>query len=384
MCVYADKYINVRLFFPNQMSIAFVRNHKNIQSLTMDYKETVKNDMEKAAREMTDLTERMFELSSFLPNDQSPASEKDLSRKISDIINGRQPPNISYDDGDQSPLSGKSGQYLRNQWSTGMDCVPHEPIFYYLSSWLKVIYSGDYDSMMEMLQDKSKAEIKKMIDRRESLMNISAIFHVVVGARTFAEKHPSLAEIQKLCEKNLNVKNEHIKILEKLLSLGADVNVRDVAGFTPLHYCAQYHGNKTTLKMAEILIEAGAKVDAQNRFGSTPLMESTMAQRYDLVKFFTKLGADVFLKDHDGSSPFSLSRTNPKMMKIFSEARKKTASKERERLREEAGGSFSNCYVCGKTDNTKRCTGCYFVCYCCRQCQKENWGEHKEECQVNI
>ena len=350
----------------------------------MDYKKEMKNDMKKYAREMTDLSESVFKLTAQLPNDQSSASEKDLNRKILDILNGRRPPNVSYDDGDQSPLSGESAQYLKNQWSTGMDCVPFEPRFHYLSSWLKVIYSGDYDSMMKMLENKSEAEIKRMLDRRESLMNISAIFHVVVGARTLAEKHPDLADVQRLSEKNLTIKNEHIKILEKLLNLGADVNVRDVAGFSPLHYCAQFHGNKTTLKMAEILIKAGAKVDAQNRFGSTPLMDSTIAQRYDLVKFFTKLGADLFLKDHDGSSPFSLSQYNQKMLKIFSEARKKNACKERERLREEAGGSFKNCSVCGSTENTKLCTGCFFVWYCSTQCQKKNWGEHKENCKVCV
>merc|ERR1711953_1170747 len=103
---------------------------------------------------------------------------------MGDIINYRRPPNISYDDGDQSPMSGERAQYIKNQWSTGMDYVPHEPIFHYLSSWLKVIYSGDYNSMMKMLENKSPTEIKKMINRRESLMNNSAVFHVIVGART--------------------------------------------------------------------------------------------------------------------------------------------------------------------------------------------------------
>ena len=158
----------------------------------MDYKKEMKNDMKKYAREMTDLSESVFKLTAQLPNDQSSASEKDLNRKILDILNGRRPPNVSYNDGDQSPLNGERAQYLKNQWSTGMDCVPFAPLFHYLSSWLKVIYSGDYDSMMKMLEDKSEAEIKRMIDRRESLMNISAIFHVVVGARVLTEKHPLL------------------------------------------------------------------------------------------------------------------------------------------------------------------------------------------------
>jgi len=350
----------------------------------MDHKTKMENDLKKSAQDMTDISESIFKHIAFQPNNQSGASEKNSHRKISDILSGRRPPHISYDDGDQSPLSGESAQFLKNQWSTGMDYQPHEPIIHYLSSWLRVIYSGDYDSMMKMLEDKSEAEIKRMIARRESLMNVSAIFHVVVGARALAEKHPDLAEVQKLSERNLTVKNEHIKILEKLISLGADVNVRDVAGFSPLHYCAQIHGNKTTLKMAEILIKAGAKVDAQNRFGSTPLMDSTIALRYNLVKFFTKHGADMFLKDHDGSSAFSLSQWNSKMLEIFSEERKKKASKERERLRELAGGSFSNCSVCGSTENTKMCTGCFFVWYCGSKCQKENWGEHKEDCKVCV
>lgn len=200
-----------------------------------------------------------------------------------------------------------------------MDYAPHEPVIHYLSSWLKVIYSGDYDSMMKMLENKSEAEIKRMIDRRESLMNISAIFHVIVGARTLAEKHPLLAEVHQLSIENLNVKNEHIKILEKLLSLGADVNVRDVAGYTPLHYCAQFHGNKTTLKMAEILIKAGAKVDAQNRFGATPLIDATLAHKYDFIKLLANHGADLFVEDNEGSSPISISQLIRKLAKYFLE-----------------------------------------------------------------
>merc|ERR1712110_633550 len=159
--------------------------------------------MGKSARDMTEISELFFKHIAFQPNDQSSASEKNSQRKISEILNCQRRPNVSYDEGEQSPLSGDSAQYLKNQWSSGMDYQPHEPLLYYLSSWLKVIYSGDYDSMMEMLEDKSEAETKRMIDRRESLMNISAIFHVVVGARTLAEKHPDLAEVQKLSEQNL-------------------------------------------------------------------------------------------------------------------------------------------------------------------------------------
>ena len=333
-------------------------------------------------RAWSELSESVLEYETFAPNAQSIPAELDLQRKISEIMSGLRPPPESYDDGDQSPLSGDDAQFLRNQWSTGMDYVPYEPMFPYLSPWLKAVFSGDFDSVMKMLEGKSDAEIKRMIAKRETLMNVSALFHVIVGARTLAESHPKLEEVQKLSRRHLNVKNDHLKILEKLLSLGANVNIRDVAGFTPLHYCAQFHGNKTTTKMAGILIKAGANIDAQNRFGATALLDATHCNHYDMVKVLSESGADFFIKDNNGISPFSLSSGNLKTSKMFSEERKKRASQEREKLREEAGGSFSKCSVCKRTENTKRCSGCYFVWYCGRRCQKEHWPRHQEECKV--
>ena len=338
--------------------------------------------MKEIRRAWSELSESVLEHETFASNAQEIPAELDLQRKISEIMSGLRPPPESYDDGDQSPLSGDAAQFLRNQWAKGMDYAPWEPMFSYISPWLKAVFSGDFDSVVKMLEGKSEAEIKRMIAKRETLMNVSAIFHVIVGARTFAESHPKLEEIQKLCRRHLNVRNEHLKILEKLLSLGADVNIRDVAGFTPLHCCAQFHGNKTTTRMAGILIKAGANIDAQNRFGATPLLDATLCNHYDMVKVLSESGADFFIKDNDGSSPFSVSNVNLKTSKIFSEEMKKRASHERERLREEAGGSFSKCSVCKRTENTKRCTGCYFVWYCGRRCQEEHWPRHKEECKV--
>ena len=140
--------------------------------------------------------------------------------------------------------------------------------------------------------EKAEAEgkLQDLLNRRESMLKINAIFHVIIGARFLAEEHDVrgdtdlrfynqytdpesfYGETRLQARKTLNVKNEHMKIFDKLLSLGVDVNVRDMAGFTPLHHCLARQGNKVTFKMAEKLIEAGANANAKNRFGENPLL----------------------------------------------------------------------------------------------------------------
>ncbi|RPA84935.1 hypothetical protein BJ508DRAFT_303325 [Ascobolus immersus RN42] len=40
------------------------------------------------------------------------------------------------------------------------------------------------------------------------------------------------------------------------------------------------------------------------------------------------------------------------------------------------------CNVCGFVNATKKCSGCKTVVYCSRECQKEDWREHKKTCKT--
>jgi hypothetical protein len=45
---------------------------------------------------------------------------------------------------------------------------------------------------------------------------------------------------------------------------------------------------------------------------------------------------------------------------------------------------MSNKLVCANCQNEERgflCSKCLVVCYCCKTCQKEDWGEHKKVCR---
>jgi ankyrin repeat protein len=93
----------------------------------------------------------------------------------------------------------------------------------------------------------------------------------------------------------------------ELLDRGADVDLRDVEGFTSLHLAAQgFH-----LHVARLLIAHGADVDARNKFGNTPLLVALVNSRgqAEMIALLKEAGADVNLKNHAGSSPADLARS---------------------------------------------------------------------------
>jgi len=286
-----------------------------------------------------------------------------------------------HGDGDQSPLKGEKAQILRNQWSGGMGYNPLQNRDH--SSWLLALYCGDYNKTMSYLNNKSDDDVKMQLDLRESLLHVCGIFNVIIGARTLCGDNPLYKDIRKETVKSLSVKFEHIKILEKILELGANVHVKDVAGYTPLHHCLTAYGNSVTFSMAELLLKAGANPNLQNRFGATPMFEPLMNAKLDFVSLLLKFGGDPDIKDNDGYSCVFIGRFFPKVMKLFGAARKTAIKDKRKQMKEAAGGSLRKCQQCGKAgEDPKRCTGCYLAWYCGLGCQKEAWPGHSKECKI--
>ena len=338
----------------------------------------LKKLLKKTQSAMQTFSEAVAETIGMEGNDLQMFSDAWMSKKISEIMEGTTPIPESSEESDQSPLSGKDAQFLRNLWASGMDYLPHEPMFHWLSPWLKTIYSGDYHGFLKKIENKDDTEIEIYLSKRETMLNVSAIFHVVIGARSLAVEHERFQEVQKMSKETMNVKNEHMKILIKLLSLGVDVNVHDIAGFTPLHHCVSAFGNEVTFKMAERLLRAGAKVNAKNRFGETPLINLAMTTHYDAVELLLKYGADPYMKENDGCSAHSMTRYNPRMQSLFRESYKQNI---KSKIKGPDYERTTKCSYCGKIDqDNKKCTGCYLVWYCSSKCQKDHWRLHKAQC----
>jgi len=280
------------------------------------------------------------------------------------------------DDGDQCMLKGEEAQALRNQCSKGYNPADLDND---LSVWLRALWVGDYEAVMGFVDTVKEEEVSMLLEARETLLNVSAIFHVIIGADFLHD-----SSRWRLVRREMNLKHEqkHQKIFTKLLELGANIHAKSVAGYTPLHHCLTVHTNLTTMAMARQLLKAGADPNVQNRFGCTPLFDVAMEDNVEAVKLLLEFGADPDVVGNDGRSCRAKTSRMIRVVELFCQADKKKAEIARADARMKAGGSFTLCKVCGVDDDNKRCTGCYMVWYCGEKCQVEDWSGHKKDCKV--
>jgi ankyrin repeat protein len=106
----------------------------------------------------------------------------------------------------------------------------------------------------------------------------------------------------------LAAEGNNLPEVERLLSVGAEVNARDRYGRTPLHW-ACYHGHVQVVKE---LREHGADIDAKDSDGNTPLPYAcTMGHVSVVIELLslndsngtTSRGANIEAKDNAGHTP---------------------------------------------------------------------------------
>jgi len=104
------------------------------------------------------------------------------------------------------------------------------------------------------------------------------------------------------------------KIVELLIAAGADVNANDSYEQTPLHWACDMDNSK----IVELLIAAGANVNAKNDYGITPLHSAS----YDkgdskIIELLIAAHADVNANDSDGQTPLHYCKKNLECAKLL-------------------------------------------------------------------
>lgn len=86
---------------------------------------------------------------------------------------------------------------------------------------------------------------------------------------------------------------EHLAIIP-LIQAGAQVDVQDPDGWTPLMHAAL----RGHVEAAKVLLSMGADVNAHDGWGNTPLLEAAGCGNVELVRLFLAKGADIWARNN--------------------------------------------------------------------------------------
>jgi ankyrin repeat protein len=101
-------------------------------------------------------------------------------------------------------------------------------------------------------------------------------------------------------------------IAEVLVNAGADVEAKNRFGFTPLHIAAHYN----FIDVAQFLLSKKADIECKTENGWTPLCEAIYSRNKDMAEFLILKGANVNIKTPVGTTPLKIA-TNLKYKELI-------------------------------------------------------------------
>jgi ankyrin repeat protein len=139
-------------------------------------------------------------------------------------------------------------------------------------------YSDGY-KFLQAVEKQDGAKIEELLNKSST----------VVNARDLTDGHTAL---------HIAVKAHAYTMLSYLLGKGADPNVADKKGVTPLMLASQAGFTDAVVALAR----SGARVDEPNDTGETPLIMAVHARQLPMVRVLLAAGANPDRADNSGRS----------------------------------------------------------------------------------
>jgi len=159
-------------------------------------------------------------------------------------------------------------------------------------------------------------------------------------------------------------KTQHLELLKYLITMGAPIDLRDIAGYTCLHHVSMRLSVPDILRT---LLEAGADPNWQDKYGGTPIAGACMTEQPESIELLMEFGADLDIKDADD---FAIGYTKYPIYgpKVASAIHKWVLKRKGEEAPLER-----KCDTCGKPAKgdlkLSFCSTCRMASYCSRACQ---------------
>ncbi|WP_333696526.1 ankyrin repeat domain-containing protein [Flavobacterium sp.] len=114
---------------------------------------------------------------------------------------------------------------------------------------------------------------------------------------------------------NRSAKLSYYHLVYYFVELGADVTIPNYENITPLHYGVEYNN----IKIVKLLLENGADIDARDKITESPLHWAGWTGNYEAAKLLLKHGANPYAKNNTGVTPIDLTirQEHKKLEKLF-------------------------------------------------------------------
>jgi ankyrin repeat protein/truncated hemoglobin YjbI len=113
------------------------------------------------------------------------------------------------------------------------------------------------------------------------------------------------------------VRGGNVPLIRLLLERGARVDATDGCGLTPLVHLSKTRSKANPIPVLELLVQAGAEVDARDENGNTLLMHFTRQGNAEAVKWLLAHGADRDARNARGKTAAEIGRVKPTIVRLL-------------------------------------------------------------------
>ncbi|WP_028865705.1 ankyrin repeat domain-containing protein [Psychromonas aquimarina] len=134
------------------------------------------------------------------------------------------------------------------------------------------------------------------------LLNDACILSQIENVKFFISKGADINKASSFGSPLLNaIDSKNIGIVAFLISLGADVNMRDDCGCTPLLKSVE----RDSSEIISLLISAGADLEGRGYMDQTPFLKACSGSSLNTIKLLVEKGCDIYATYSDYGETFT-------------------------------------------------------------------------------